>query len=78
MIDNEHMLCDVKRGVAGRDGCWVYPRTGNRAGKTRMAERQGAKWNKSVDVVQLRRGGGIQYGIWYLPVHRQRSTGKGP
>ena len=37
----------------------------DRAGKTRVAERQGAKWNKSVDVVQLRRGEAYNM-VWYL------------
>jgi hypothetical protein len=50
----------------------------DRAGKTRMAERQGAKWNKSVDFVQLRRGKAYNMVSGTLPGHRQRSTGKGP
>jgi len=68
------MLCDVKRGVAGRDGRWVYPWTRDRSGKTRMAERQGAKRDKNVDVVQLRRGEEYNMVSGTLPGHRQRST----
>ena len=51
----------------------------DRAGnlKTRMVERQGAKWNKSIDVVQLWRGDAYKIVSGTLPGHRQRSTGKG-
>ena len=47
----------------------------NRAGKTRMAERQGAKWNKSVDIVQLWRGKAYNMVSSTLPGHHQRSIG---